>query len=171
MFRHPAWAGGWYSSSPSARGTPQIYLNPTYYLTRLTILHSAGCSSVARSAIGGDLGQVKVGHPHCFAPIACVSLQVHQTRCNKQNSALKQAQDDQNPSSIAPTKILHPRNHQSQAKLGQDPLQLHCRRLMNIPQGTIHKGRPRPQCQLFGPPSPFVRIWERAKVLNSRNLP
>ena len=41
---------------------------------------AAGCSSVARGAVVGDLGEVGVGQHPRFAPLARVSLQVHQTR-------------------------------------------------------------------------------------------
>ena len=44
----------------------------------------AGSSSVGCGAIGGDRGDVEVGHPLCFAPIGCIFLQVHQTHCNQQ---------------------------------------------------------------------------------------
>ena len=48
------------------------------------ITSPAGSSSVGCGAIGGDRGDVEVGHPLCFAPIGCIFLQVHQTHCNQQ---------------------------------------------------------------------------------------
>lgn len=38
MFCHPALAGYSHSSGPQARETPQILVNPTYYLTRITTM-------------------------------------------------------------------------------------------------------------------------------------
>ena len=51
---------------------PNICLSPKHILVYFPIIlealyQSAVCSSVARGAVGGDLGEVKVGY-HCHCP-------------------------------------------------------------------------------------------------------
>ena len=121
---------------------------------------TAGCSSVVRGAIGGDLDQVLlvtddfvgaiflwVQYWMDFGHLGLV-LKLNFVYCNGSDEPVeKRRQWVQN-------------NGDGRLRLGPDPLQSHCGRLMNILQGWAKKSR------IFSPPpsSAFTVLPQRGMI-------